>query len=311
MHKKVQWAISSVTSGSLLVAGIAIAATHGVPRPVVLTTATTAGGFANLDACPTLAQGYHGGCVDQLQSELNSDQNAGLAVDGTFGPGTMQAVIAFQQANGIVPADGIVGPETKQALDRVSPSSAQPNPGDTAPQPPANLEECPTLTEGYHGGCINALQNQLNFDDNAGLTVDGTFGPTTQQAVIAFQQENDIFPADGIVGQQTKLALLNTDSVPTPHPGAPLTPFEICQEQGPGLISDGHGGCTHDGVVALGKSAPDCLNEAVTDKVNELITKGYTPAAAETAARAALEKLYYIYEVGSVFKCALLDNPDS
>jgi peptidoglycan hydrolase-like protein with peptidoglycan-binding domain len=35
--------------------------------------------------------------------------------DGTFGPNTEEAVVAFQQANGLSP-DGIVGPETAAAL---------------------------------------------------------------------------------------------------------------------------------------------------------------------------------------------------
>jgi hypothetical protein len=37
--------------------------------------------------------------------------------DGTFGPNTETAVVAFQQANGLSP-DGIVGPETADALSR-------------------------------------------------------------------------------------------------------------------------------------------------------------------------------------------------
>jgi len=37
--------------------------------------------------------------------------------DGTFGPSTEEAVVAFQQANGLSP-DGIVGPETADALSR-------------------------------------------------------------------------------------------------------------------------------------------------------------------------------------------------
>ena len=309
MYIKARWSIGATVLAGLLIAGVTI--NHGSPHPT-LTTAAASTGYANLDDCPTLEEGYQGGCVNQLQTELNGDENAGLTVDGSFGAATKQAVVTFQQANGIAPADGIVGPQTKQALDTVTPASAppaSPAAGDTAT--PANLEECPTLAEGYHGGCVNELQNELNFDDNAGLTADGTFGPTTRQAVVAFQQANDLIPADGIVGQQTKLALLNADSVPTPQPGAPLTPFEVCQAQGPGLISDGHGGCTHDGVTALGKSPTECLNDLFTEKLNDLLQEKIDPDTAEKEASAWAARASEIYDAGEVFKCALLDNPDS
>lgn len=181
----------------------------------------------------------------------------------------------------------------------------------TAANSYANLDDCPTLAEGYHGGCVDQLQTELNNAGNAGLPVDGTFGATTQQAVIGFQQKNGVTPADGIVGPQTKQALTNGDSVQTPQPGAPLTPFQICQQQQPGSVSDGHGGCTSDGITAEGKSASECLQEAITDKANELIAQGATPEAAESAAAKVAEKLSLVYDAGSVFKCELLDNPDS
>lgn len=88
--------------------------------------------------------------------------------------------------------------------------------------PTTNLDDCAILAEGYQGGCASELQTELNLDDNAGLPVDGVFGPLTKQAVISFQQQNGIVPADGIVGPQTKAALDQKDFVTTPQPGAPL-----------------------------------------------------------------------------------------
>ena len=56
--------------------------------------------------------------------------------------------------------------------------------------------------------------------------MDGIFGPLTQQAVITFQQEHGVVPADGIVGPLTKQALDNArDFVDTPQPGPPLVPL--------------------------------------------------------------------------------------
>ena len=71
-----------------------------------------------LDDCPTLLTGYQGGCVAQLQADLNIIQGSSLVVDGNFGSvgsPTYNAVIAFQKAHGL-PQDGMVGPDMKKAL---------------------------------------------------------------------------------------------------------------------------------------------------------------------------------------------------
>ena len=52
-----------------------------------------------------LKKGSKGTTVKKLQEFLE------IGADGVFGPGTEQAVISFQKANGLV-ADGIVGPST-------------------------------------------------------------------------------------------------------------------------------------------------------------------------------------------------------
>ena len=316
MRKKITLAGSALAMAAALTAGL-LAGTGGgqTPTRAKLAASSATEPFADLDSCPALTMGYHGGCVDQLQTELNDADHANLGVDGTFGAATKQAVITFQQQNGVSPADGIVGPQTKQALDRVTGGASTPaasgGPGASAPLTPINLGACPVLAQGYHGGCVDELQSELNFDDSASLGVDGTFGAATKQAVITFQQQNGVSPADGIVGPQTKQALVNAGSVPTPTPGAPLSPFEICQQKDPGSVSDGHGGCTPDGVIALGKSTADCVNEVVTEKANDLITKGYTPEEAEDAAAELLKKFFMWYDAGTAVKCELLDNPDS
>src|ERR1044072_1508090 len=64
---------------------------------------------------PVLKRGSSGPDVLTLQStlkQLGFDPNG---VDGTFGPGTEAAVIAFQKSKGLT-ADGIVGPKTMAAL---------------------------------------------------------------------------------------------------------------------------------------------------------------------------------------------------
>jgi len=65
---------------------------------------------------PMLRTGSKGQEVIDLQSRLAVlgyyDKSQ---VDGAFGAGTKEAVIAFQKANGLM-ADGIVGSETKEVL---------------------------------------------------------------------------------------------------------------------------------------------------------------------------------------------------
>jgi hypothetical protein len=56
--------------------------------------------------------------VTELQQALSRAGYDPGAPDGTYGRRTEAAVIAFQQANGLSP-DGVVGPETASALNRV------------------------------------------------------------------------------------------------------------------------------------------------------------------------------------------------
>jgi hypothetical protein len=95
----------------------------------------------------------------------------------------------------------------------------------TASPPPANLDNCPMLSEGYQDvGCVSQLQTELNTILGLNLPVDGTFGPATKTAVETFQQEHNIVPADGIVGPQTKAALDNPGSSTAGTPPGQLNP---------------------------------------------------------------------------------------
>src|SRR5260370_23529485 len=64
---------------------------------------------------PTLKQGSSGPDVTNLQQKLKDLGFDPNGVDGNFGPGTRDAVIAFQQSKGLQ-ADGIAGPATLAAL---------------------------------------------------------------------------------------------------------------------------------------------------------------------------------------------------
>ena len=140
--------LSAVTAGSLAVAVVAITASSGTSQTATHTAlAAQTGSFppVNLDDCPILHTGYPtGGCVAQLQTDLRIVQDPNLDVDGLFGSvhsQTYKAVTAFQGAHGLKP-DGMVGPDTKKALEAavLGPTVRTPTapPATTsAPAPPA------------------------------------------------------------------------------------------------------------------------------------------------------------------------------
>jgi len=76
---------------------------------------------------PVLKQGSSGPDVTSLQTKLKDLGFDPNGVDGHFGPGTRDAVIAFQQSKGLQ-ADGIAGPATLAAL--------QSSDGSTNAEPP-------------------------------------------------------------------------------------------------------------------------------------------------------------------------------
>ena len=129
--------LSVATAAGAVVAGAALFSTaqgHPAALAAVRSASAPAALTVDLDNCPVLAEPYRGGCVDQLQNELNAFGGAHLSVDGFFGAATKNAVIAFQQQHGVSPADGIVGLQTKAALD-VASGQAVPTPVLSSPAP--------------------------------------------------------------------------------------------------------------------------------------------------------------------------------
>lgn len=95
---------------------LGVASVIGVSAVIGFGTASAAPG-GSFPGCPALIEGQQsGGCVEALQVYLNIDNPGyGLDVDGTFGPLTRIAVLDFQGRNHL-PADGVVGPVTANAL---------------------------------------------------------------------------------------------------------------------------------------------------------------------------------------------------
>jgi peptidoglycan hydrolase-like protein with peptidoglycan-binding domain len=94
-------------------------ASSGGSPTVVTPTATTAPPSAATTTTtpkPTLQEGSTGADVTVLQQRLLAlGYNVGTP-DGSFGPGTKAAVVQFQTAKKITPADGVVNQATWAAL---------------------------------------------------------------------------------------------------------------------------------------------------------------------------------------------------
>lgn len=136
---------------------------------------------------PLIRKGSRNNFVYLLQFILNNQYGYKLAVDGIFGTGTENAVRQFQQNNGLS-VDGIVGNNTWKTL--------------------LVLPNYPTLRQGSRGAYIQFLQQMLESNLVPVKGIDGIFGKNTDTAVRQFQ-ENAGLTVDGIVGPNTWNALIS------------------------------------------------------------------------------------------------------
>lgn len=180
--------------------------------------------------------------VEILQGHLNRISNNYPAipkiypVNGVFDISTENAVREFQRIFNLSP-DGVVGPATwyqvisvYNAVRRLAELDAE---GITLSD--ITRRQPGTLSEGARGESVRVLQYFLAilgayYAALPEVTVDGIFGPSTREAVIAFQNFSGL-PADGIIGQQTWNALTDAyDNVvrsrlePTVFGDIPLPP---------------------------------------------------------------------------------------
>lgn len=141
----------------------------------------------NLDftAYPTVQGGSAGDQVKAAQCLLKAAGHDPGAPDGAFGAATTTATQDFQSGTGLT-ADGVIGPKTWTAL--LSSGTA------------------PTVRSGSTGEAVTRLQRALTAALGRTVTVDGAFGPDTDQAVRDYQSSRAL-TADGIVGSGTWGAL--------------------------------------------------------------------------------------------------------
>jgi len=134
---------------------------------------------------PTVRSGSAGGAVAAVQYLLNEEGYGPIAVDGQFGSQTQSAAVAFQTAKGLT-ADGVVGQRTWTAL--------------------LSAGYRPVLRLGSTGLDVRRLQRALTAALGRTVTIDGTFGSLTDQAVRDYQSSRGL-AVDGTVGNATWSAL--------------------------------------------------------------------------------------------------------
>lgn len=125
-----------------------------------------------------------------------------VSIDGRFGAGTYNAILAFQKRFGLT-ADGLVGQATWDRIYQVYTSISNQLPPTNAPLPYPGIP----LQLGTSGDAVEAVQNAINilakqYTDIPSVNVDGIFGAATRNAIRNFQSLFDL-TADGIVGVKT------------------------------------------------------------------------------------------------------------
>ena len=163
---------------------------------------------------PTLRKNDSGENVAQLQEALAELGYLSGKIDGNYGTNTVEAVKAFQKANGLT-ADGTAGENTQKMLfggnakKATAKATATPKPAATA-APKTTEAPATALKEGSKGSDVKALQQKLIQLGYLSGKADGSYGVQTAEAVKAYQKANKL-TADGVAGVKT-LNSLNSAS---------------------------------------------------------------------------------------------------
>ena len=161
----------------------------------------------------TLRRGYTGDDVIKVQNRLKALGYYTKEVDGVYGLGSMAAVKAFQQNNGLT-ADGLAGNATLALLFSSSAITAGGSAaGSTGSSGSATPETTyPRLVKGSKGEEVTKMQTALKAL-NYIIFVDGTFGDATETAVKLFQAVHNL-ECDGVAGSVTLSLLYSGNAKP-------------------------------------------------------------------------------------------------
>lgn len=130
-------------------------------------------------------------------------KTVGVPADGIVGPQTVEAIAAFQAAHGLEP-DGKVGPLTKKALGVAPPKKPKP-----AKPKPGGGQAGNLLTPAQEASAISyneargfSKAQRIQIQEIVGADPDGDIGPKTVERIAAWQKGHHL-EADGKVGPGT------------------------------------------------------------------------------------------------------------
>lgn len=223
----------------------------------------------------TLQYGDTGAAVTGLQQALYDKGYLNVSPTGYYGHLTEDAVIAYQQNNGLR-IDGIAGPQTQSALFGSSSGTA-------------------TLRLGSSGSSVTALQKKLHalgYLDYSGAT--GYYGSLTKTAVIRFQKNNSL-SADGIAGAATQSKLYASSAksltLRTGDSGEAVSALQTrlaaLGYYTYGSITGNYGSVTRAAVTAFQKAAGLSADGIAGPATRIALFSGSAPAAAADSADTA------------------------
>ena len=170
------------------------------------------------------------GLVKDMQRRLRELGYLKDRADGTFGPNTQAAVVAFQKAAGL-PENGSVATAAMQAAlfaagaPSVGNTAAPTQTGVTPTQAPATTSiPYQTLTYGMeNNNLVKAMQDKLRLLGYFSETSTGNYYVQTRRAVAAFEKDRGNV-VDGRTVSAELLSVILTGSATTPTPTATATP---------------------------------------------------------------------------------------
>jgi peptidoglycan hydrolase-like protein with peptidoglycan-binding domain len=163
-----------------------------------------------------------------------------------------------------------VGPTASLASGQATAGTASPN-----PEPATTTEHVIVLSAGSEGRQVTLLQQALGS-----ITVDGVFGPETEEAVRSFQESRGL-AADGVVGAQTGAALRGSATVKA---------LASVNSEVPGEASASGEGTVVPAVLTTATSAPEASTQGAeaptSTDAEESTSKSSTGGASEVEAPA-------------------------